>query len=155
MGTWICTVPLLLIWGQILRQDVNFRRIGVLELILLGVGCFWTGWMQETLAATLLRTGMNVLYLSVLFLVLRLYFCIRERGWKPIVDRLLGKGDLYFALAITPLFAPDRFIWIFPYTLVFTIACFAWNRPKSHRTLPLAGGQSLALAIYVLLDGLI
>ena len=101
-------------------SDLRSRRIGTVHLIIFGfallMASLWdSGWCQ-----VLVNLSFNLL--TVLFLCLFLYGYSRLRKMK--LSEMIGDGDLWFALAVTPYMELREYV-VYP-IISCTIALAVW-----------------------------
>lgn len=136
----------------IATEDFKYRvvHIGWLTAFLLLIGSYARYNFSETWLNNAIGNG---LFLGLQMLCLTLYFSIRNKKFTNILNTYLGVGDVFFMIAICPLFSLTIFLytWIFS-LLIILIISFLWLRfrPNPDFTIPLAGGWALQLIPYFL-----
>ncbi len=146
---------LLMILVLMAWQDFKFRAIYWWLFPLLLVGLLWLkidGGEQATIPFNLLTNG---LFLSAQFLLLSLYFSIKERKWVNLFKAYFGLGDLLFLLCLTVYFSFLNYILFYIATLFLVILITVLTRLlslKANTTIPLAGWQALMLCLLMLLE---
>lgn len=134
----------------IVIQDFKERAISIWTLPLV----FFSGWgvACQNEVCQLWFMGANMLFITLQWLGVSLYFSFKHQTWVNITDRYLGLGDLLFFVAITPLFSPLHFCLFFIGALLVTLL-FAGGYHygiKPITTIPLAGAMSLCWMGYTL-----
>ena len=92
----------------------------------------------------------NCLFIVFQYLVLTIYFSIKEKQLVQIIDRWIGLGDWLFFVGLATLFSPVHFIMFFISSIIFVLFVFLILKCfflKKLKTIPLAGGISL---VYIL-----
>lgn len=102
------------------------------------------------------QIAINLLFLTIQFAVLQLYFKIKTGVWGQIMDKKMGWGDVAFLLCIA-LYLP--FLLFFTFYVVsliiilgMTAALPKWR--KSNIGIPLAGCQALLFGFCLALEKL-
>ncbi len=93
-------------------QDMKTRMISIYLLIGLFVINFVGEVMNNGLESTLQLTGINTLLLGFIFGFTFLYFKFLRKVSNPLITHL-GWGDILFFIALTPLFSPIVYSYVF------------------------------------------
>lgn len=101
---------------------------------------------------TLKLTGINTLLIGLIFGLTFLYFKLIRKVNNPLITHL-GWGDIMFFLALTPLFYPIVYSYVFiAMTLLSTIVGLVLHLIKSTEvTIPHAGISALSFILTLLL----
>jgi hypothetical protein len=91
----------------------------------------------------------NLSFLLLQFILLTLWFSIKESKLVWITQRYLGLGDLVFWLSISGLFSPVNFTCFFLFSLIFSLLLALVFQMKGSNKIPLAGFQGLALLLVI------
>jgi hypothetical protein len=101
----------------------------------------------------LINTGVNIGFLACQFLLLQLYFLLKQRSWKTVINRQIGWGDILFLAASCCFFSPANFLLFYCLGLLFVLivhlAVTAFTKNKQPAaTIPLAGYQAIFLLVF-------
>lgn len=93
------TALIITIAGAILvaYQDMNRRMIHLFSVLAMAAGTLWYSISNEDLWKIIL---MNIGFLVVVFLLLRIYFLIKKGMKEAFIDRYIGMGDILVMLAL-------------------------------------------------------
>ena len=94
----------------------------------------------------------NLLFLSIQFVLVNFYFFIKKKTFVSLINRYIGWGDVFFFLAITPLFSNILFILAYISGLIFSLfLVLLWNIIfQKTEKIPLAGLLALYINILIL-----
>jgi hypothetical protein len=124
-------------------QDVKERTIHVLWFAVIFVA---TSLINYLLTNDWIDSLYSLLFLAVNISVLFVYVSIKNKRITNIFETHLGLGDVFFFIAIIPLFSVRNFILFFiTGMLVSMVLHLAFNTFQKHLTIPLAGYLSLFL----------
>ncbi len=131
-------------------QDITTRSVSVLGLGLFCLGVIAMVFIEQT-TKPLIRYGVfNFGFLTIQFLLVSLYFSIKEKKLINIADKYLGWGDILFLVPVCLLFSPFNFILYYLSAIVFTLIGFLiWQQMDSQLpvTVPLVSGMAAVLMI--------
>lgn len=143
------TLPLLLIT----IEDLRTRHISLLWLLCISLGAvLYQMYSSLTVAEITKNIFFNLSLLGLNYLILTLYFSLKNRKIKLLYTTYLGVGDILFLISLSLLFSPLNFILFSTAGLCFTIiAHFIHKSISSNRieTIPLAGWQALFFIILI------
>ena len=129
-------------------SDLSSRRIGIVHLIIFGIALLVTslwdlGWCQA-----LVNLSFNLL--TVLFLWLFLYGYSRLRKMK--LSEMIGDGDLWFALAVTPYMELREYVvyLIISCTIALAIWWLSGLWGRKGKDIPLVTGLGTCLGAVIL-----
>ena len=97
----------------------------------------------------------NMGFLSLQFILVSLYFSIKNRKWVIITSNLLGWGDILFLLSIA--FYLSVLNFLFFYVISLSLVLMSWllwqlvSKEKS-KQIPLAGLQALIFTVFLASD---
>ena len=129
-------------------SDLRSRRVGIIHLIIFGIAFLVTslwdlGWCQA-----LVNLSFNLL--TVLFLWLFLYGYSRLRKMK--LSEMIGDGDLWFALAVTPYMELREYVVYLIISCTIALAVWwlsgLWGRKE--KAIPLVTGLGTCLGAVIL-----
>jgi hypothetical protein len=137
-------------------QDFKFRAVNWIVFPLLALLSIIFNLLSLNTLLELCKNSMiNLIFITVQFLLLYLYFILKIKKIIPLTEKI-GLGDLLFLCAVSFLFSPVNFIFFYIFSLItslciygITSLIFKKNNPFSG-AIPLAGLQSLFLFIFIL-----
>lgn len=146
----IVSVLLLLI---LTYQDFKDRAISWIILPVLFICFILTSLETLPLSALGLFFGINSGFIFLQVCSVALYFLIKRRTIKNIIDKEIGLGDILFFIVLTVAFSPVNFIAFYVVTLILTLAAYLlikFFNASTKREIPLAGIMSLAMAFLII-----
>lgn len=153
---------LIVLFGVIAYQDIKMRLIHFalpMLILVLGMALNWD-------IISFNELGKSLLFLMLNFVVLALYFFIKNRQWINPFQSMMGIGDVLFLLGVIPLFSFKNYILFFIIGMLFSLMLFIFFKHKYRvdETIPLAGylsifilgmiGSSLIMNSHLLLKSL-
>ena len=154
MGELWFHIAIVLLLGLSIYQDFRYRWVGsiyfpMLIALQIGLSCALIGW-DELWRYTLV----NLMLLTLLFLVLTLYFSLRNRKWTNIINKYIGLGDVIFFVFLSLAFSPFNFLAFFVTSLlVILIIYFLFVRKDlENYKIPLLGGMAIAYLIVLCIE---
>lgn len=143
---WLIKLTLLFTFYQDWRyRAIHWFIIPVLSLLFLTQRYLVVGWELKDFGVQLL---VNFGFLAVQFAFVWLYFLMVKKE-SQIVDKWIGKGDLYFLVACCFAFPLDQFIIYYISGLVFSLLVYMglvrWTENKS---IPLAGLLAIWMMVF-------
>jgi hypothetical protein len=149
----ISTITLLLI---VFYQDVKYRGVTWFLFPLLAISLFLLANRFKDLALIFEHTLVN---LSILFVQLVLVFTnliIKHKRFIKNLEDYFGLGDLLYLLVICVYLSPINFFFYYIISLILclmiTYLFVAIKKDNRWIKIPLAGLQSLLLAILIIID---
>lgn len=145
-------IAVYLILLAIFYQDLKFRAVywWLFVLLFLTLGGMV---LQYDLAVPLGNLSFNLIFFSLQLLLLSIYFAIKHGKLINITKQYLGWGDVLFLVAITAYLSFLSFVAFYVLSLLL-IVFFELIRTavtkQEVRKIPLAGYQSLLLAVLML-----
>lgn len=142
----IILIPTLLV---VIYQDFKERLISWWLVPLLFVS-FVLGHYSESVMESLTKVVSNWSFLLLQYLLLSLYFSIKQKVWVNIANQYIGWGDIWFLVMIAFAFSFIHFILVFVSGLVFSLLLFFILKSTKiikQKTVPLAGTFSVYLII--------
>ncbi len=148
---FILRALIILLLGGIFLQDIKSRAVYWFWFPLL-VGAFLgEQLLQHTPITIPLQNWLSdMLFLLPQFLILKIYFYLKERRWVNLTDGLLGWGDVLLLMCIGFYFSLMAFILFYLTSLVLIVLVWsAWQATSKSgsQQIPLAGMQALLLAV--------
>jgi len=130
-----------------LYSDLKDREISLYNLFLLIICSLYLGYIKTELEFFLINTGLNILFIGIQYSVLMLYLQLRYKEGKYIFSKWIGIGDLFFFIAISPLYNFSNFVPIYLGCLMLSLCLFLVFRTKL-KTIPLAGLSALFIILF-------
>lgn len=149
MWSFLCIPPL----AAMIITDLRSRRIGTLHLIIFGItllvaSILEIGWLQ-----VLVNLSCN--WLTIFILWLSLYGYSRLRNMT--LSEMIGSGDLWFALAVTPYWEVREYVIFLMISCSMTLVAWwlsgLWGRRE--RDIPLVTGMGACFGVMILYRTLI
>jgi len=142
----ILIIALLLVFFQ----DLKSRSVMV--ILLIATGILFALQMYFRLSWHLFLMGITVNLAFVCGLCIVLYVCTKFIIKKPF-SNAIGLGDLFFFGCMALGFPTMTFLILFSFSLFFAALLYVFLRKKlMQQTVPLAGFQSLFIAIVLLVS---
>lgn len=144
MWSLLCIPPL----AAMVITDLRSRRVGILHLIIFGItllvaSILEIGWLQ-----VLVNLSCN--WLTIFILWLSLYGYSRLRNMT--LSEMIGSGDLWFALAVTPYWKIREYVIFLMISCSMTLVAWwlsgLWGRRE--RDIPLVTGMGACLGVLIL-----
>ncbi len=142
-------IQLLLLGGvglvsfAILFQDFKHRLVSLWILIAFGVICVASVLYTGGIKILLVNVLSTVVYLGVLWLMIKLYLFLKFKKNKVIINELLGSADVLVILFIGLTFNLIGLIYFFCFAFIFSLVghlmSLSLNKTSIHKTIPLAG----------------
>lgn len=134
------------------RREIHWSLFPILLCLFIGEGIL-SAPAREYFQGTLF----NLIFLSIQALVLIIYYLLRRKSLRTIINGSLGLGDILFLL-VTAFSLSDLNFIVF-YMLGLTITLLTWLIIKpflsiNRDTIPLAGFLSVMLAIVLIFENL-
>ncbi|TXD64162.1 prepilin peptidase [Polaribacter glomeratus] len=149
----IIELLLILILGILFYQDIKERKVSVWVLILgLGLGGFLNYQAQQPIVF-LSNSLVNIIFIILIFLVLWLYAKLKM---KKNIFEVFGKGDLLFFILLAVSLPILSFLMVFIFSIFFSFLVFSLLKHRfKDTTVPLAGLQSLFLALVLMVNKIV
>jgi hypothetical protein len=151
----LLTIRLMLLFFLIgiLLQDFWFRAVHWLFFPLLTFGLFSLQLLEtREPGAAFRQTGVNMVFLTLIFTLLTLYFSIREKKLINISKGMLGWADILFLVAIAFYLSVMNYLFFYIASMLLTLLLWLLykgiTRNKS-KQIPLAGFQSLLFIVFL------
>lgn len=144
MWSLLCIPPL----AAMVISDLRSRRIGIVHLIIFGIALLMASLWDSGWCQVLVNLSFNLM--TVLLLWLSLYGYSRLRKMK--LSEMIGDGDLWFALAVTPYLELREYVVYLIISCTITLAVWwlsgLWARKE--RDIPLVTGMGTCLGVVIL-----
>ena len=148
MSVYLTLLPALFAVPLIV-SDFRRRRVGIPGLVLLGIVCAVTGWLLAPDGEFLRTLCGNYLLLALLGLGLTGYFRLRYRVRNSRFRHYFGAGDVWFLLAVAPLFTLQGFVRFLLFSCLLALGWWFFLNRRRH-TIPFVGHLGIALAVWSL-----
>jgi len=150
-----CNSVLVAVLCCIAIQDWKYRSIHWWCLPVLAVAITGRVLLTYNWESVALFGGYNVAFLVLQFVVLTLWFSLRNGHWILLTRQHLGWGDVLFFLAIAFAFAPHHFLLFCIagslFALLLHLAVRQWFSKQS-KLIPLAGYLSVVVLLWLGLE---
>ena len=144
MWSLLCIPPL----AAMVISDLHSRRIGIVHLIIFGITLLVTSLWDSGWCQVMVNLSFNLL--TVLLLWLFLYGYSRLRKMK--LSEMVGDGDLWFALAVTPYLELREYVVFLIISCTMTLAVWwllgLWGMKE--RDIPLVTGMGTCFGAVIL-----
>lgn len=128
----------------IIVQDFKHREVHlVFFVIFITLGLF-----KFDLIERYSEVMLSILFFVLIIGVVSLYFMVKNKEIKSIVNEYIGIGDLVFWFGLIFQFSFFQLVIFFNLSCILILALFR----KSKVDIPLAGAQSAVLAVVILTD---
>lgn len=129
-------------------QDVKSREVFWFLFPIIGICCGLLYYLNTITEWFLITIFMNVIFVSILLLVIYLYTKIKL---KAAFKASIGSGDILLFVALSFSFSSISFITCFMLSLCFSLAFHLLLKKRdAFKTVPLAGYMSLFFALVYL-----
>lgn len=140
----------------IFTQDLKSRAVSVfLFPIIAVIGILYNVTATNNFKLYIFHLAINNLILIIHFLILKLFFRIKNGNNISIINEKIGLGDLYFFVATSFFFETIVFIHFQISTLIISLIIHIILRKLKSSTyqtesIPLAGFQAMCLCAFIL-----
>lgn len=135
----------------VVYQDLRYRKIHILSAILILIGAILFRGLEQLFVFP----GIWLIYgfLCLNFLVVLIYFSVKKGFLVNPLKEHIGLGDLFFLIAIAPIFYLTSYIIFFVVGMLFSLILFSILKPvMRQKTIPLAGYLSILLLGFITLN---
>ena len=129
-------------------SDLRSRRIGIVHLIIFGITLLTASLLEFGWCQVLVNLSFNLL--TVLLLWLFLYGYSRLRKMK--LSEMIGDGDLWFAMGVTPYLELREYVVFLIISCTMTLAAWWLSGlcSRKERDIPLVTGMGTCLGAVIL-----
>lgn len=146
---WLCWIVLILSGAAIVYQDFKSRLIGLWLILIFAVANITQYLLLHSVYQLLENIIFCAAYFLFSFLVILLFYYVKNKKFENIIDSKIGWGDILIFLAIGFCIEPVHLIFFFTAAFIFSIGVyFTFLRAK--RSIPLAGLLIPFYIIYVI-----
>lgn len=121
-------------------QDFKYRAISINSLILFFIGA--VAYALSHSSNTAYPLIVNLIFLLLVYTVLRIHFLIKKGVQEPFINHYLGLGDIYVFLITCFYYSTYNFILFVMMTSVCSLIIGYLNRHRNNK-IPLAGIMTL------------
>lgn len=91
-------------------EDYRHRAISIKYLVAFILAALLLGFTENNLSDWVFNSGVNIGLLIFLLLTIQTYYKLRfkQQGW--FIDKVMGKGDVFFFMALGFVFSPLNFL---------------------------------------------
>ncbi len=145
-------VVLLLI--TLIYQDFKYRYALWFIFPILIISQFFLSYISIDWEELWRNTVVNLMLMTLHFLVLTLYFSLRNRKWINIINKYIGIGDVFFFIFLSLAFSPFNFLAFFVFSLLAILIIYSLTIKSNLRKykIPLLGGMSVAYLLTLCID---
>lgn len=145
---WICWIGLTLTSAAIIYQDFKSRLISIWLIVAFTIINITQYLLAHSIYQLLENSIFCACYFLFSFLVLFLFYYLKNRRFERIIDSKIGWGDVLIFLSIGICIEPMHLIFFFTGAFVFSILFFfLFLRSKS--SIPLAGLIIPSYIVYI------
>jgi hypothetical protein len=141
MSITIHILAIVIILGILIYEDLRFRLIHLWIFPVLGLLFLSFQWNKLEWWHPLT----NLSFLLLQFVLLTLWFSIKEKKYTLITRSYLGSGDIAFWITLALFFSPVNFILFFLCSLLGSLVLALTLSMNSGKKIPLAGFQAIFL----------
>lgn len=134
-------------------QDLKYRAVSWILFPIVFILCSTYNFVQLPLLEWFYNFGYNLIFLTILFIFVMIYFSIKNGKLVNITKELIGSGDLLFFVCLSALFSPINFILFFIGSLlIITLVggILIVISKNNHLQIPLAGLQAIFVGVLIL-----
>ncbi|WP_158800279.1 hypothetical protein [Pedobacter sp. L105] len=148
---------ILICLGLICYQDMRYRAVYWICFPFLGILLLLFKQQHTSMYDVLTESVYAFLFIGIQFVLLSLYFSLKNKRFINITHQYLGWGDILFLLAITFYLSPVNYVLFYVGSLI-VVLLYTFTQQillkKVNPQIPLAGLQALLLC-FVLVFSLI
>lgn len=148
---YVLLASLLLSSSIILFQDFKERLVSLWVLLLFGLTCMSSVLLNRGIEILLYNILFTIIYIGLIWLVLKLYLYLKFRKNKRILNEQLGLADVLTILFIGLTFNAVGIVFFFCFGFIFSLLSFMIYilifKHNKNEHIPLAG---LLVVFYVL-----
>jgi hypothetical protein len=141
----------------VLFQDLKYRAISWIFFPIGFLLFVFKSFTYGSFSNQSILIGVNFGVCLLIFLFLTIYFSIKEKKVINIVDKYIGKGDLFFVLIVSVGFSTINFILFINISLFLILLFYGvfviFSKTRNDK-IPFAGLLSLFYGLFLILNGL-
>lgn len=134
-------------------QDVKERSVYWFLFPVLVMLFFLTHLLEHHLFAdTWLPVLINISFLALQFVLVSVYFSVKNKGWVNITTDLLGLGDILFLVSLAFYLSVLNFLFFYIVSLIVVLLVWVfWQAiaKEKGKQIPLAGLQALVFIAFL------
>ena len=142
----------IILLAALVLQDFSQRAISWFLLPLLFSALFIKSLSSSSVSIIAYDFLKNTAFLSVQFFLVAVYFVLKERKIKSIINSKIGLGDVLFLLVLAIAFSPINFIVFYLLSLLLTLVgllIYYLVYRRFECQIPLAGSIAILLIICI------
>jgi hypothetical protein len=150
---WLIQLMIILICAALAYEDFSQRRISWWWLPVLFMLLLINGISSVSFAKIGTYFLLNISFLLLQFLLVSIYFSLKEKRMINIIDRYIGLGDILMFVVVCISFHPVIFILFYIATLLLTLlvyGIYTLLRSKA-LTIPLVSSTAIGLAFLLIM----
>lgn len=155
----ICIV-ILILNAVLCYEDIRDQEVDIWPLVLLfGCSCYVclnrNQFLFHEFSHRIMFSGSLLL---IIFCLLKLYIGLKYRRKRKLLDKMLGKGDLWYWISLMPLFNTYTYALLLWGSLVFSLLVYVITAKHQHKQdplsikIPLVGYQAIFYATVLLIN---
>lgn len=152
----VIEIVTLLVLLAIFLEDIRSREVHLVLFPLLAGGLLIAGLKHGAGFSALWESArVNLLFLVLVLLLLTVWFSLKEKRLVNVTAQLLGWGDIWFLACTALYFSILNYLFFYIASLLAVVIFWSIRgllSKKDNRHIPLAGLQSLLLAVYLCCD---
>lgn len=136
-------------------QDFRYRAIDLALFLLLSVFFFVDGQRNTPLIEYVLKVLYNMIFVSVQFIVVYVFYAIRGYGFKLIVTGIIGAGDILFIYILSLAFSWQGAFLYYIGGLLFSLLVWLllkYSGMINNELIPLAGLLSVYCTLLLIFE---
>lgn len=146
-------IVLILLLFSVFYQDIKYRAVYWVLFPILLILQFFIAVTYYSLQLVLVNGMYNLIFIAIQFLLITVYFSLKNKKLINITTNYLGWGDIIFLLVISFSFSPLNYLlfYITSLCLILIISLMVSFKSKNQPfQIPLAGLQSAYLILFLL-----
>jgi len=118
---WFSIALLFVSLVVMMREDYLYRAISIKYIVVFILAALLLGSTENHLSDWIFNSAVNIGLLIFLLLCTQVYYKLRfkQKGW--FVDKVMGKGDLLFFMALGFVFSPLNFLMSLSFLSIISI----------------------------------
>jgi len=149
----VLEILILLILLLIFVQDIRARSVyWILFPLLAGALILLNYWQLKTITSVWQPVSINLGFIILQYMLVTVYFSLRQKKLVNISDQLLGFGDILFLGAVAFYLSVLNFLFFYITSLIGSLIIWLiWQlfSSKKSKEIPLAGFQSILLILFL------
>ncbi len=142
----ICLLMLILAYQDFASRKVLFILMPILFSLLI-----YRGIIENEFKVILTNTAINLIFILIQFLILTIYFSLKNKKFLNIIDNYIGIGDLLMFIVLSCCFAVFNFIVFIILSLSLLLLIYTFGilfKKIENKKIPLAGFLAVVFVIF-------